>query len=251
MSRSCCFLSLSPCLSPFLCSQSAVVSAPYRRWVEKLSWETKRTEEERQVGRKGGLEWRRAIVWGLGKCSCTEEIWKTPISSERKEKMRSRYLRWMETTGMSAQRWSWCVYVAHLRRVWSLETEVCFYCFVPLQLFIEAHNDSAKKRPCLVDVKKLLPVFLSHYCLGYFRGWQFKRIASSLKSKFPKQHCVFKVVRCQALIVGDDIPWKSNFFCFVFFLKALFSFRAAGESWTICQTCEFNAFFVFSFLNEI
>lgn len=128
------FLSLIPPLTPFLCSQFAVVSAPYGRWVEELSWETKRTEEERQVGRRGGLEWRRAIVWGLGKCSSSEEVWKAPISSGRKEKMRSRHLRWMENTGMSANRWSWCVYVAHLRPVWSKETEVCFCCFVPLRL---------------------------------------------------------------------------------------------------------------------
>lgn len=54
-----------PSLSPFLCSQSAVVSAPYRRWAEKLSWETKRTEEERQVGsEEEELGRRRTFVWG-------------------------------------------------------------------------------------------------------------------------------------------------------------------------------------------
>lgn len=112
-------------LLPFV--QSAVVSAPHGRWVEELSRETtKRTEEERQVGRDGG-ERIGCYCWGKGKCSGTSEVRVAPLSSggEREDEMGSGCLRWMETTGMSAKRWSWCVYVAHLRPVWSEETEVC------------------------------------------------------------------------------------------------------------------------------
>lgn len=135
-----CFLCLIPQLSAILCSQSAVVSAPYRRWVEELSWETKRTEEERQVG-KGDWKKEGLFLGGWENAVAQRKYERHPFH-QRKGKMESRHLRWIETTGMSEERWSRCVCLAHLRLVWSKETEVCSSCFAPLWLFIEAQSDS-------------------------------------------------------------------------------------------------------------
>lgn len=98
--------------------QSAVVSAPYGRWVEELSWETKRTEEERQVGREGWAGMKRGYCLGVGEMQWHRGGTKgTPfIREERKDEKQT--LRWMETTGLSANRWSWCVcgsFKAHLK----------------------------------------------------------------------------------------------------------------------------------------
>lgn len=110
-----------PSLSPLLCSQSAVVSAPYRRWVEKLSWETKRTEEERQVGSEEegeGLGNRRTFV-GRGWATVSVGLWKAAVSSAGKEQRGSGHAMRMESAGPSADWWSRRVYEAHLGPVWS------------------------------------------------------------------------------------------------------------------------------------
>lgn len=67
----------SPDLFHVLCSQSVVVPAPHGRWVEELSRETKRPEEERQVC------WERrervnemkgyCLRCGGGGCGCTKK----------------------------------------------------------------------------------------------------------------------------------------------------------------------------------
>lgn len=135
--------------------QSAVVPAPYGRWVEKLSWETKGTEEERQVGSNGRRrQLNRSVVLGL----------KPATSSERTDKRGRRHLGWRESARTSASRWSWWVYLAHLRRVWSQETEVCCCCF-PL------HGSSAKAPSRLVWWMwgSWSPFF---FFFGYFKGWQ-------------------------------------------------------------------------------
>lgn len=90
--------------------------------------------------------------------------------------------------------------------------------------------------------------FLEPLLLGYFRGWHFKGIASSLKSKFSKEYYVFKVVRCQALFLEDEFP--SRLLCNSK-KKLLDFFRAAGGSWTICWTRELSAisFCTLPFLN--
>lgn len=128
----------------FLCSQSAVVSAPYGRWVEELSRETKRTEEERQVGRKGrraGM--KKGFCLGGRRAAVAQRRHGRRPFHEWKEKMWLRHSRWMENTSMSVSRWSWCVCVAHLRPVWSEETEACFCCFAPLRLLIRAQSNTA------------------------------------------------------------------------------------------------------------
>lgn len=138
-----------------LCRQSAVVPAPYGRWVEKFSWETKGTEEERQVGRNGRRRRSiRSVVLGLGA--------KLAISSERKDKRGHRHLGWMESARTSASRWSWWLCVAHLRCVWSEETEVCFCCSLHSRLFDEG-SEAALSGGCE-------EVGLRFF--GYFKGWQ-------------------------------------------------------------------------------
>lgn len=74
-----------------LCRQSAVVPASYGRWVEKFSWETKGTEEERQVGRNGRRrQLIRSVVLGLGA---------KPASSSKKGKKEGT-----QTFGMDGER---------------------------------------------------------------------------------------------------------------------------------------------------
>ena len=53
----------------------------------------------------GGLGMKKGYcLGGWGNAVAQRRYEKAPLSSERKEKMRRRHLRWMETTGMSANR---------------------------------------------------------------------------------------------------------------------------------------------------
>lgn len=169
---------------------------------------------------------------------------KAPLSSERNEKMRSRHLRWMETTGMSPNRWSWCVYVAHLRPVWSKETEVCFCCFVPSWLFIEAQSNSVRSGPVWQMWVKLVLFFRAITFSAIFGDDSLKGLHPFWNQSFPNS------------VMSSKWSDVKLWFRKMTFLRVLFAihknlywiFRAAGGRWAICWTRQFSAaFFVLLF----
>ena len=130
----------APDLFHFLCSQSAVVSAPHGRWAEELSRETKRTEEERQVGceRGGGggcrNEMKKGYCLGAGEMQWHRAGTKgTPFIREESKDEKQTYEMDGDHRHVGRKMTLMCVCVAHLRHVWSEETEVYFCCFVPLR----------------------------------------------------------------------------------------------------------------------
>ena len=145
--------SLSTSASPR--QQSALVPTPYGRWIEEFSWETKGTEEERQVSRGG--------------------VAKLPILSERKEKRRRRCLRWMKTAGMSVNRWNWWNFHGLFKaRLKSADGSLflLFSSFSALEGSERLGLEVALSGWCeKVGLPLVSFFFQRRYCFGYFRGW--------------------------------------------------------------------------------
>lgn len=193
----CAFSRLHPhCLLPF-CSQSAVVSAPYRRWVEELSWETKRTEEERQVGSEEEEEGvGQQPRWLSGTAVSSAGRGKDEERTCEKDGERRPVSRLMKLPRL------WGSFKARLK--WERRRPVFLLCSPSVALSCWRLRSGTVTLLMWGGGGEFGPSFAAIIVEAVAGDDSLKGLHPRQKSKFPKRHYAFKVVVMSSLIPRDD-----------------------------------------------